>query len=157
MLHPNLTLYRGLFCHLRDFDNNTTIYEIITLGQIYYFPPSYTQSGFQLVYRSLQLLALSLIHLFFYLGFTKIAPLFLGEKKKNKMKERKKERIQVVNELFQLFACLAGLQYKLDSPGDRLRIREAHKETSCQMQEVHLGDHDGFGCGCCSSKETRDL
>lgn len=42
------------------------------------------------------------------------------------MKE-KKERIQVVNELFQLFSCLAGLHAKLGTPWRQAEDQRAHR------------------------------
>lgn len=75
---------------------------------------------------------MSLIYLFFRLRTTEIASLFLGDKKKRK----KKERIQIVSELFAALSWPAGHQAKLDIPGDRVR--------SIRFRGRH----------CCAAKET---
>lgn len=130
-----------VFSRLRDVDANTIIYEIITLDQICCSPPLVYKKWF-----SVDVL-ISLVtgiepdpFILLFEIYWNCLSLFGWQEKRMK----RKERIQVVNEVFQPFSCPAGLQAKLGVPGDRLRSikfrwRRKTALTSCQKRELLLG------------------
>lgn len=72
--------------------------------------------------------------------------------------------IQILNELFQFFSCLARLCAKFGTSGDSFRIRRVKSETRwlpghmphAACQGVILEFVMGFGHSCCSVKTKQE-